>query len=346
MKKERRYSVCKTILNISILIVSLILLSTQKANALACKLTSDNTVTETVNLDSLIFLSGSSNSDIIWYSPSYTRDITCSSGIEENIYVYPYPVRSSQTFPSGVKMGLILDGEDLGTFTTSGTTIANRKDTGWRIKKNSPESKTLTFQAYMVKEGDIDTTKITSGITLFRLDGVGGINTTPNSNYNMYITGWDNAGTVNCDTSLSVTPITLSGIMTDKAYAGTENYSTSYSTISLSCTSSSGSILNAVSSVKGKFSISGSALSDDNTLFSTNQNNLGLAVSYDGSVMSPGSSTTVNIPIASGKGSKTLSLGIKPQLFSLELNNPSWLFEDKNDINSSFNFSFSPTLVN
>ncbi|RQM36936.1 hypothetical protein EB241_17270 [Erwinia psidii] len=243
-------------------------------------------------------------------------------------------------------MGLILDGEDLGTFTTSGTTIANRKDTGWRIKKNSPESKTLTFQAYMVKEGDIDTTKITSGITLFRLDGVGGINTTPNSNYNMYITGWDNAGTVNCDTSLSVTPITLSGIMTDKAYAGTENYSTSYSTISLSCTSSSGSILNAVSSVKGKFSISGSALSDDNTLFSTNQNNLGLAVSYDGSVMSPGSSTTVNIPIASGKGSKTLSLGIKPQLFSLELNNPSWLFEDKNDINSSFNFSFSPTLVN
>lgn len=335
----------RKIIPLGSIIFILFVFCVQKANALSCKLTSDNTVTETVELSTLVFLSGASNGDIVWYSPVYSRNVTCTSNIQEDVYVYPYP-KSDEVIPTGVEMGLIFDNTDYGIIDPKGSSTSNRQQIKISVSKNNPGTKDITFQAYMKKKGDIDTSS-TSSMTLFQLDGAGGLNNIKDSNYNLNITGWDNSGTIDCSSTLSGTSFNLSSVDTDKAFSGESSANIDNASVSISCTSSSESILNLVKYVTGDFKIAGTASSDNNAYFSTDSDKLGLAAYYDSSVISPGDSVSMIIPVSSGKGNKTLSLSIQPRLFSLELSNPSWLFNGtENTASGTLDFSFTPRSVN
>lgn len=318
------------------------------AMALSCYYGSNKgNVSDEVTLDNIVYLSGNADGSIIWNSVSYSRNITCSTQIEEDVYVYPYPKRSTETLPKGVKLGLIINGHDLGTFDSNGSPDSDRVDTHWDIDKEAA-TKTFNIQAYMVKNGDIDTTGVSTKISLFQLDGEGGLNNAPNANYNFFISGWNNVGTVDCSAGISGVNLNLSSINTDQAFAGTATQSVSAPHISLNCTSTSPQALSSVKSITGTLVMEGSALSGNSKLFTTNKDDLGFKVLYKNAEVQPNGIVTLDVPVSNGLGEFSVPLDIAPTLTVLQLNDPAWLFSEQGSsgIEGAINFEFTPTLVN
>ncbi|MFS9381066.1 hypothetical protein QNN88_10255 [Citrobacter sp. ANG330] len=304
-------------------------------------------ITDEVTLDNIVYLSGTADGEVIWRSPTYSRNITCTTSITEDVYVYPFPKRKEQNLPTGVKMGVILNGTDLGVFDSSGDVNSDRVDTHWNISKGK-ETKPLTIQAYLVKDGDIDTTGVSDKLSLFQLDGEGGLNNQANSNYNFLISGWGNIGSVDCTSTLSNDSFTLSGFSTDQVFAGSATQPVSPPKVALNCTGSSAQVLSSLTSVSGDLSLAGTALSGNAGAFKTNKEDLGLILLYNQSGVSPGKKVSLTIPVTDGVGQLDVPLVAKPVLTQLDLNKPDWLFSEQSvtGIQSSVDFSFKPTLAN
>lgn len=328
---------------VSLILFGFISLASSKVMALDCVGTG-GMVLDSVTLDKMVYLANASNGDIIWRSDVFTRNITCSSGMTENVYIYAYPFMApggTETLPQNVEMGLIFDGVDLGTMSTDSTLIGRRKDTGWKVTSGNPLVKNgVTFQTYLKKTGDISTSGVTS-ITLFQLDGVGGLNTSPGAkNYKFNISGWNNVGTIDCIPTVTNSTFSFT-TLTDQAFAGSANNQVNNPTISVACSGDSSS-LNMTKSISGRLDLAGTGSS-----FSTNKEGLTLNIFYEGTELIPNDDIIVTIPITAGNGNKIFQFDVKPKLSTLQLNNPSWLFSTTDEaISSSIPFSFTPTLVN
>lgn len=325
---------------VSLILFGVISLASSKVMALDC-VGAGNVVLDSVVLDRMVYLANASNGDIIWRSDVFTRNITCSSGITENVYIYAYPFMGAETLPQNVEMGLIFDGVDFGTMSTGSSLNSRRKDTGWRVTSGNDLVKNgVTFQTYLKKTGDISTAGVTS-ITLFQLDGVGGLNTMPSAkNYKFNISGWNNVGTINCNPTVTNSTFSFTAL-TDQAFAGSATNQANHPTISVACSGDSSS-LNMTQSISGRLNLAGAGSS-----FSTNKTGLTLNIFYEGTELIPNNDIIVTIPITAGNGNKTFQFDVKPKLSTLQLNNPSWLFSTTDEaITSSIPFSFTPTLVN
>ncbi len=325
--------------------------SATNAFALVCYIGSDTEATKDTDvLNAAAYLGNKGNGTRVWTSRVFTRNVTCRSelinGGSENVYVYPYPKRDSQQFPSNIQIGLIFNGEDLGTFDTSGSVSSSKVDTGW-VVKNAAESRVMTFQIYMVKTGTISTTGVNE-VTVFQLDGLGGLNATDGSNYNITVSGWDNIGSVNCTGSQSANNTTLSGFRTQDILTGstTQTASSGIKMSNIICSGSSATVINSIKSLVTVVNFSGAPFTGNSDYFATDKTELGLAIKAEGKNIIPGKGAEFEVPLTAGQGSKSIPLEITPHLTSLKFNQPEWLFSEKPaSVSSSLNYSYSITDV-
>ncbi|AHF78142.1 hypothetical protein Sant_3138 [Sodalis praecaptivus] len=318
--------------------------ATSNAYALACYIDDDpNAMAESVTLGAVAYLKGASNGDRIWESQTYTKNVTCESQLnsgEENLYVYPYPRRDSQQLPQGVKLGLYFDGKDLGLFDADGDALSSKVKTDHIFAKGEKRSITVTFKVYLEKQGEISTQGVTN-LTLFQLDGVGSLR---DSNYALSINGWDNIGSVSCDSSFVSNNAKLSSIDTDKALAGSASEESTVGSVKLSCSSESTTVLSHISHVSGTLKVNGSPFSGNSGYFATDKTGLGVGASYSGTSVAPGGTLDLSVPVSAGAGSKALTFTLNPHLTtSLALGTPDWLFTSQaQDIKSDMTLSFTP----
>lgn len=318
-------------------------------NAAALECYKGSVTDEGQNIGKLVLLSDTPNGSKVWESDTYVRNITCTTKIKENVYFYPFPKISSQTLPEGVKMGLIYDGKDLGTFDedSGGGNTKTKIDTGWILNKTTA-TRTFTIQAYLIKTGEINTSKVTGKIHLFQLDGQYGLNPSPSArNYKFSLSQWNQTGTVDCSSSFSGMTFSIASIETDKAFAASSSHSVSTPTLSISCSSKTSGLISLLKNVTGNFAISGSSMSGHNDHFSTNRKSLGFQVVHDGAVIKPGKTVSLTVKLSGGKASQSLPLTISPRLMELDLRTPPWLFKDsETEAISKITPAFTPLSVN
>ncbi|MFS9381067.1 hypothetical protein QNN88_10260 [Citrobacter sp. ANG330] len=334
-------------------LIMLFLVFSFSGNALAMTCyygNSASNVADVVTLNNIVFLKGTSNGSVVWRSDTYTRDVTCrlnpgQSGTDY-VYLYPFPYRTEQQLPQGVKLGVIINGNDLGTFDNTGDPVSDRINLSWAINTASAP-RTFTIQAYMVKDGDIDAAGASDKLSLFQLDGQGGLNRT-GQNYNFLISGWENIGSIDCSPTIDHESFTLTGASTDQIFSGGYSKPVSAPRVSLTCTGSSSQALAAVRSISGDLSFTGNGMAGNSAAFKTSKDDLGLTLLYSGSEIAPGGKITIDVPVVDGVGSFDVPLVAKPGLSTLALNDPAWLFseQDSSGISSNITFSFSPTLAN
>ncbi|WP_277591844.1 fimbrial protein [Pseudomonas chlororaphis] len=155
------------------------------------------------------------NGTIIWESQSRSVPVICADNREvgrESIYFYLNP--ASVSVGQGIRVGIRYKGiaitqssgkYDTGHHSQEGCNWVNC--TGWRSAKF-----TLNFSVFIEKYGTTPTTGQATSLTsyrVFQLDGVGGLNPTPNSNLNYVLTGLNKIRFVPCSPKLTVTPSTI-----------------------------------------------------------------------------------------------------------------------------------------
>lgn len=345
----KNFSTMSLLLAIGALVM---LFSASNAYALYCRRLDSGSTSEQEELGISAYLTGSANGKEVWRSRTYTHAITCTSELrskeadEEAIYVYPFPQRAMQTLPSGVKMGLIFNNEDLGVFDASGNVYRSRVDTGFKVKKNGTKKFDVTFRAYLVKEGEIKTNGV-GEVTLFQLDGKNGLNPEAGRNYKLSITGWDKIGSVNCRPAIEAKPTTIPPIDTDKALSGEATAAISAATIRVTCRSETPKILDYLRAVSGTLTATGSAAGDNADYFASDKTGLGVGVFYGGAILKPGGDLKLSVPIRGGSGGRDLTFTLKPHLTrSLAPGTPAWVFSaQENDITSGMLLTFTPELV-
>lgn len=312
---------------------------------MTCVEDSTNKVDDEESLPLIAVLSGTKNRETIWNSKLYTKKIFCSTGTTENVYLYPLPKRDSQRFPSGISIGIKLNGKDLGVFDPNNRDIkGDKQDTSWKVlKSGSGESQQLTFQVYMIKTSDnIVTANVSSKLTILQFDGGGGLNRDV-ENYKLSISGIKDIATVGCNSVVDKKSHTFPDIATSSMISGSykENYNAAE--LSLTCSSSSSTVLNAVRKVSGEMTFGGTAFKDKANYFLTSGDGLGLEVKYKGAAIKPNQNIAIDVPLSTGKGKQTIPLNVTPHLKTPTRDGgPLWLFSDNNVTpSSSINMSYS-----
>lgn len=305
--------------------------TTSNAFALVCYQGSDTAAKDDKDALSVIAYMGDKTlGERIWTSKVFTRNITCRSELElssqrENVYIYPYPKRNVEQLPAGVKMGLIFNGVDLGTFDTSSSIEAGRVDTAWSVNQVAA-TRTMTFQVYLVRTGEISSSGVNE-VTLFQLDGVGGLNTLQ-SNYNISLSGWNNIGSVTCYSIPRSAPATLDFKTSDILNGESSETASNVIGMYFNCGSTPPNIINYVKSVGAIVTFNGTPSSINSQYFSTNIDNLALEIKSENRDIHPGSKMEFSFPLSSGTTTAYIPLEITPRLSSFSLNQPSWLFSD------------------
>lgn len=198
----------------------LLLLSTFsfQANALECRLgTITGQVNDYENVGTLKIPATLPIGSRLWTSQSYTRNLACwayQSVKPQGEMSYFYPNPDGKVIGEGIGIGIIYNGQDLGIITNGGTS-ASRVSTGSWINPgpngtNAPTNPTMlnvTVQLYLEKTGNI--TNSTAGVDelkVFQIDGEGGINNKPDSNYGLTLSGLHGIEVMQCSANITVSP--------------------------------------------------------------------------------------------------------------------------------------------
>lgn len=319
--------------------------TSSNAFALVCYLgTNTSSVQDKDQINVLAYLGDKGIGEKVWQSKVFSRDISCrselASGRTENVYIYPFPKRGSEKLPSGLKLGLIFDGKDLGTFDTNSSVDDGKVDTGWTVGNVTPApSRNMTFQVYLVRTGEISTEDVYE-LTIFQLDGVGGLNKFT-ENYNISITGWMNIGSVNC-TGTAATDINLTGFQTDSIFNGQATQTAQNGLgVNVVCTSPNAEVLNYIHTVTTKITPKGSRLTGSDKYFATNKENLRLALRMNGKDLLPDIGVETDIPFTSGSSAVKIPIEVTPHLTSLSLYQPAWLFSEEGAENITSSIPFT-----
>lgn len=336
-----------------LVLLVLCFMAAPKAQAVSCYLGENaGNISDSQALDISAYLTGTANGDRIWVSERFSRTITCTSELspqdpmEEHVYVYPYPKRASQQLPEGVELGLIFDGVDLGVFSAGSQVESDRFATQHVVKRNQTQSFDVSFQAYLVKRGDINTSGV-SRVTLFQLDGSQGINEAQNRNYFFSISGWENIGSVSCSPTIIGHQPHISAIDTDKALSGKVSKTVTAATLRIKCSSATPGLMQHISAIGGTLSAAGTVFSDDSRYFASNKAGLGVGVTWNGNALPPGSQRALTMPVTGGSSNMDLVFTVTPHLTApLSLGEPAWLFSPQaGDISSAMNLEFTPKMV-
>ncbi|MGL5389661.1 MAG: fimbrial protein [Serratia sp. (in: enterobacteria)] len=196
------------------------LFTANNAYALACKNATDGNAYLTDNLTSASVPKSAPNGTVIWRSENRTMTVKCwkdqagNGGLEaeaENVYTYLNPYASFQR-GYGISIGIVANGQTI-DMNNYRMIIPNvivpycNQGADW-CRDNASVTFTWNYYVYISKVGDLfgDYYGADNYLPVFQIDGAGGLNTNPNSNFIYNISGMRNVRFINCNTTVSVTP--------------------------------------------------------------------------------------------------------------------------------------------
>ncbi|MCG8706993.1 hypothetical protein JHU04_000175 [Brenneria sp. 4F2] len=197
--------------------VSLSLLAFNAA-ALEChKDTVSGAVSDAENIGAMKIPSTLPIGSRLWTSKSYGRNLACwayKNKKPNGEYAYFYPNPYSSVIGTGIGIGIIYNGQDLGVVTGGGT-ISSRVTTGMFVYPGpsgslppaNPTMLPVTVQVYLEKIGDMtDSGYGVDSLSVFQVDGELGINKTPGGNYQFTLSGLNNIDVIQCSAKVHVSP--------------------------------------------------------------------------------------------------------------------------------------------
>ncbi|UTH74784.1 fimbrial protein [Chromobacterium sp. IIBBL 290-4] len=155
------------------------------SHALGCWNGKDTTgaVSATLTLPSNLYVAANVPvGTVIWQSPLQTLSLYCTQSIGEDVYFWVNP--QNQTLAAGVQIGILFNGV---TYTRNSGAI----DTGIYVPWYGAVKTSLQYSIVLIKTANAPSSGSVnvSQYSVFQLDGVGGINITPNINFNQLISG-------------------------------------------------------------------------------------------------------------------------------------------------------------
>lgn len=178
--------------------------------ALACYavVNNSNIATETVRVDDIIIPESAENDSIIWRSEIYDRKVKCNqAGIDEYAYFYPFPNIAPENLPKGMKFGLVYNGTSYDLESSD-----SKIKTDIYVEKGGEGYGNIKVQVYIKKNGTISG-GYNGDLPVYQLDGFGGLNGTPGSNYRFHLSNLSNIVTGDCTYTLngiqSTTPVNV-----------------------------------------------------------------------------------------------------------------------------------------
>lgn len=196
------------------------LFTASNAYALICKNSADGSAYVTDNIISATVPQTLPNGTVIWRSGSRTMTVKCwkelgESGATwaaaENVYIYPNPDYSF--LPGyGITVGIVANGQTIdingSRVQIPGVIVPYCNQSADWCRDNASVSFTWSYYTYISKVGNLvgDHYSAEDFLTVFQIDGSGGINRTPDSNFRYNLTGMNNIKFINCNATVSVTP--------------------------------------------------------------------------------------------------------------------------------------------
>jgi len=215
-------------------LLALLLMLTQKSYALACKKDGDQSF-DAIMINTSIAVSNALPKDtVLWRSDNYSISMTCWQDREagsEYVYFYLSPRDQGLTqLGPDLEVGIHLNGTDLRCTQLVGCRVQlSTQFSGCRSTcKDRAQTFPLNFNFFISKRSPPSAGKegaLTSVPTYpaFQLDGVGGMNTNPDSNFVMVLIGLNKMRYISCSSNLSISPktvdfgsITSTGAQADK----------------------------------------------------------------------------------------------------------------------------------
>lgn len=217
-----RYRLCKMRF-FSFRVFSLILtligcsFTSQQALALSCVNNADNSTSFAESIASSIAVPQSvPDNTIIWRSEMRTMQVRCflaTSGNAEYVNAYFNPKKVS--LPGGVVFGVNFNGVDVNSSNSSSSKgvsigILIPTCTGGANCPTNPTIFTAQYYVYAKKLGTGNSGSYTgSNFAVFQLDGAGGMNGTPNSNFVYTVNNLSNIRFISCNATAAVSPNTV-----------------------------------------------------------------------------------------------------------------------------------------
>lgn len=286
--------------------------------ALACyAVVNDSDIaTETVRVDDVIIPESAENGSIIWRSEIYNRKVKCNqAGVDEYAYFYPFPNITPEELPEGMTFGLVYNGiyYDL---ESSGSKIK----TDIYVKKGEEGNGNINVQVYIKKNGTISG-GYNGDLPVYQLDGVGGLNGTPGSNYKFNLSNLSNIATGNCSYTLNGIQSTTTVNVNDNLISNGQTIN-SVGSVSVTCTPL-GRLKNRTANMH---------LYTTNTsggdFFSTDKDGLSYQLIMDGNTITPSLTLSSPLPVSftldnNAKGSLTFD----QKIFLLSADKD-WLYQN------------------
>nr|WP_081005590.1 fimbrial protein [Trabulsiella odontotermitis] len=190
-----------------------------KSFALSCKEAGTNSVKQIITLDKPIVVSTASLTagSLLWRSQTFTSTFKCedTDGFPrgEDAYLYWDPTRLMQSIHNSLEVGVTFQSVDHKPSSSAkslvgpGTTCRPDGRGGCRSPAQS-QTVTVEYSVYIKATGQQppQNGQITdnSQYALFQVDGVGGLNSRPNSNFRAYIAGLGNIRFISCNPQVTV----------------------------------------------------------------------------------------------------------------------------------------------
>lgn len=196
-------------------LLCLSLFTMENAYALKCMNANDQTFAFVENIGSVAVPVTAPDGTLIWRSENRTMNVTCwkdFGGSAEVPYAYFNP--ASASLGPGIRVGMNFNGTDVpdifsaAKLAVPGVTIPTCINTQPWCKANSSTTFTISYYIYIKKLGTPSGSNYAGPNTLdvFQLDGSGGLNVTPNSNYRYSTTNMQGIRFIACEAALSVSP--------------------------------------------------------------------------------------------------------------------------------------------
>ncbi|MDX5627897.1 MULTISPECIES: hypothetical protein [unclassified Brenneria] len=153
----------------------------------------------------------------LWTSKTYSRNLACwayKNKKPNGEYSFFYPNPYGAVIGTGIGIGIIYNGQDLGVVTGGGTS-SSRVSTGMfvypgpsgSLPPSNPTMLPVTVQVYLEKIGDMSNASYgVDSLSVFQVDGELGINKNPGGNYQFTLSGLKNIDVIQCSAQVHVSP--------------------------------------------------------------------------------------------------------------------------------------------
>lgn len=160
---------------------------------------------------------------ILWRSQTYTSAFTCfdtdNQPNGENAFLYWDPQRTLSSIHPSIQVGITINGMDfpliagngvnLAPGTVTPATLQNCRDIGIsRLRCATPRTLNFGYTVFVKATGAAPPTNgqipNPGSVSLFQVDGSGGLNGRPNSNFNLYLSGLNNIRFVECNPQITI----------------------------------------------------------------------------------------------------------------------------------------------